>query len=306
MYNLSEFDGWSTRFLSFIGMSESRFYELEMKYLPGDEMDKLYIESYLNALPDDIESLNISDHGFKYIPDLSRFTKLEILYCNDNQLTSLPTLPENLKELCCSNNQLTSLPALPQNLETLNCNNNSLNSLPILPENLETLYCYKNQLTSLPALPKNLEDLMCSNNQLTSLPNLPQNLKFLMCNNNQLTSLPDLPQNLKSLCCNNNQLTLPVLPKNLDHLDCDDNQLNSLLVSPEDFEKFRQKFTQPNFGKVCTFTLRKNADLLPDKSINFVFPPIASFCSSTPILSCNNNQLTSLPALPENMEHVKV
>jgi Leucine-rich repeat (LRR) protein len=217
-----------------------------MKYLPGDEMDKLYIESYLNALPDDIESLNISDHGFKYIPDLSRFTKLEILYC------------------------------------------------------------YKNQLTSLPALPKNLEDLMCSNNQLTSLPNLPQNLKFLMCNNNQLTSLPDLPQNLKSLCCNNNQLTLPVLPKNLDHLDCDDNQLNSLLVSPEDFEKFRQKFTQPNFGKVCTFTLRKNADLLPDKSINFVFPPIASFCSSTPILSCNNNQLTSLPALPENMEHVKV
>jgi len=157
MYSLSEFDGWSTRFLSFIGMSESRFNELEMKHLSEDEWNKLYIESYLNALPDDIDYLDISDHGFKYIPDLSRFAKLEILYCFNNQLTSLPILPENLKELCCSNNQLTSLLALPQNLEKLNCNTNKLTSLPILPENLETLYCYKNQLTSLPNLPQNLE-----------------------------------------------------------------------------------------------------------------------------------------------------
>jgi len=49
-------------------------------------MDKLYIESYLNALPDDIESLNISDHGFKYI-----------LSCNNNQLTSLPENIEHVK-----------------------------------------------------------------------------------------------------------------------------------------------------------------------------------------------------------------
>jgi len=133
MYNLSEFDGWSTRFLSFIGMSESRFYDLE-KHLSEDEWNKLYIESYLNALPDDIDSLDISGQDFKYIPDLSRFTKLETLYCYNNQLTSLPELPQNLKHLYCYDNQLTSL-----------------------PENLETLYCYKNQLTSLPALPKNLD-----------------------------------------------------------------------------------------------------------------------------------------------------
>jgi len=80
MYSLSEFDGWSTRFLSFIGMSESRFYELKMMHLSEDEWDKLYIESYLNALPDDINYLDIGDQSFKYIPDLSRFTKLESLY----------------------------------------------------------------------------------------------------------------------------------------------------------------------------------------------------------------------------------
>lgn len=114
MYSLSEFDGWSTRFLSFIGMSESRFYELKMMHLSEDEWDKLYIESYLNALPYDIDSLDISNQSLKYIPDLTRFTKLETLFCNDNQLTSLPTLPQNLKLLYCYNNQLTSLPDLPQ------------------------------------------------------------------------------------------------------------------------------------------------------------------------------------------------
>lgn len=144
MYNLSEFDGWSTRFLSFIGMSESCFYELGIKHLLEDELNKLYIESYLNALPDDIVSLNISDLSFKYIPDLSRFTKLETLYCYNNQLSSLPVLPENLRDLLCNDNHLTSLPVLPENLETLHCFNNQLNSLPVLPENLVSLDCINN------------------------------------------------------------------------------------------------------------------------------------------------------------------
>ena len=155
-----------------------------------------YIETYLNSLSEDILKLHISGKNIKSLPDLTKFKNLEILYCHNNQLTSLPTLPQNLKELNCHNNQLTSLPTLPQNLEKLVCSYNQLISLPTLPQNLENLVCFHNQLTSLPTLPQNLENLYCSNNQLTSLPTLPQNLKELYCYHNQLTSLRTLPEKI--------------------------------------------------------------------------------------------------------------
>jgi Leucine-rich repeat (LRR) protein len=48
---------------------------------------------------------------------------------------------------------------LPIPLLTLSCYNNQLNSLPILPENLRNLYCNNNELTSLPDLPETLMTL---------------------------------------------------------------------------------------------------------------------------------------------------
>ena len=124
------------------------------------------IETYLNSLSEDILTLDIKGRGLKSLPDLTRFKNLQVLICYDNQLTSLPTLPQNLKILNCSNNQLTSLPTLPKNIKIV--------------------YCYHNQLTSLPTLLQNLEILECSNNQLTSLPTLPQNLEILECSNNPI------------------------------------------------------------------------------------------------------------------------
>ena len=95
-------------------------------------------------------------------------------------------LSETLERLFCSNNQLTSLPTLPQNLKILYCSGNQLSSLPMLSETLKKLVCYNNQLTLLPTLPQNLESLNFSNNQLTSLPTLPKNLKELYCYNNPI------------------------------------------------------------------------------------------------------------------------
>jgi Leucine-rich repeat (LRR) protein len=84
------------------------------------------IESYLNSLSKDISTLDISSKNIKYLPDLTRFKNLAELYCSNNQLTLLPTLPPNLKVLYCSNNQLTLLPTLPPNLEELFCYNNPI------------------------------------------------------------------------------------------------------------------------------------------------------------------------------------
>ena len=86
-------------------------------------------------------------------------------------MTSLPTLPQNLKILYCDNNKLTFLTTLPQNLKELYCDNNKLTFLTTLPQNLKELYCRENQLTSLPTLPQNLIEFYCSDNPIYEIVN---------------------------------------------------------------------------------------------------------------------------------------
>jgi Leucine-rich repeat (LRR) protein len=129
-------------------------------------MSSFNIEEYLNSLPEDIEIIDISHKDITYIPSLTRFTKLELLICNYNKLTSLPELSSSLRILNCSYNQLTCLPYLNSSLIILNCNYNKLTSLPDLNSSLMILNCHDNQLTSLPKLNSSLEELYCSYNQL--------------------------------------------------------------------------------------------------------------------------------------------
>ena len=142
------------------------------------------IHSFIDSLPDDTTTIDISNKELTVIPDLSRFTKLEQLYCCHNRLTLLPTLNENLKVLNCSNNKLTYLPPLNEKIKILHCNNNRLTSLPIFNENLKILYCQDNKITVLYRLNEKLEILECNNNRLTSLPVFNENLKILHCHDN--------------------------------------------------------------------------------------------------------------------------
>ena len=184
---------------------------------------------------------NISAGGLTIsnLTGIQYFDALIILYCDGNQLTSLPKLPSTLQYLQCSGNQLTSLPVLPNSLNGLLSNGNLLTSLPALPHTIKQMECSYNNLTGLPTLPDSLQYLNCSYNQLTSLPALPNNLHDLYCSYNQLISLPALPDSLQILKCNNNQLTnLPALP-NLSLLWCNNNNiscfppfLNSLAPQP--------------------------------------------------------------------------
>ena len=178
-------------------------------------MGNFNIKEYVDSLPNDVDEIDVSFKKFKYLPNLSRFKKLEILNCRNNNLTSLPDLPENLKELYCCDNNLNSLPVLPKNLKELYCCDNNLTSLPVLPEKLEKLYCNYNKLTSLPVLPEKLEILYCNYNNLTSLPVLPEKLEILFCHYNNLTSLPVLPENLKELLYYSNPIN-NIIPDNND------------------------------------------------------------------------------------------
>ncbi|EDX8393927.1 type III secretion system effector E3 ubiquitin transferase SspH1 [Salmonella enterica subsp. enterica serovar Javiana] len=157
--------------------------------------------------------LNVGASGLTTLPDRLP-PHITTLVIPDNNLTSLPELPEGLRELEVSGNlQLTSLPSLPQGLQKLWAYNNWLASLPTLPPGLGDLAVSNNQLTSLPEMPPVLRELRVSGNNLTSLPALPSGLQKLWAYNNRLTSLPEMSPGLQELDVSHNQLTR--LPQSL-------------------------------------------------------------------------------------------
>ncbi|EDM7839183.1 type III secretion system effector E3 ubiquitin transferase SspH1 [Salmonella enterica subsp. enterica serovar Typhimurium] len=157
--------------------------------------------------------LNVGASGLTTLPDRLP-PHITTLVIPDNNLTSLPELPEGLRELEVSGNlQLTSLPSLPQGLQKLWAYNNWLASLPTLPPGLGDLAVSNNQLTSLPEIPPALRELRVSGNNLTSLPALPSGLQKLWAYNNRLTSLPEMSPGLQELDVSHNQLTR--LPQSL-------------------------------------------------------------------------------------------
>ncbi|EGH1518919.1 type III secretion system effector E3 ubiquitin transferase SspH1 [Salmonella enterica] len=142
--------------------------------------------------------LNVGASGLTTLPDRLP-PHITTLVIPDNNLTSLPELPEGLRELEVSGNlQLTSLPSLPQGLQKLRAYNNWLASLPTLPPGLGDLAVSNNQLTSLPALPSGLQKLWAYNNRLTSLPEMSPGLQELDVSHNQLTRLPQSLTGLSS------------------------------------------------------------------------------------------------------------
>ena len=223
--------------------------------------------------------LNINSLELTSIDGIQFFSDLWGLACWDNQLTSLPELPQSLTHLGCSQNELTSLPELPESLTFLNVDYNQLSSLLELPQSLTYLGCSENELTSLPELPQSLTYLGCAVNQLTILPELSQSLTCLNVWSNQLTHLPELPQNLDTLSCSQNELTsLPELPESLTYLDVGGNQLTYLPELPQ------------NLGSL--YSSSNQLTSLPELPQSLTF------------LRCFNNQLTSLPELPQSLTYL--
>ncbi|AYQ33906.1 3-coathanger stack domain-containing protein [Runella sp. SP2] len=241
------------------------------------------IDGANNLLPPakTLTSLDVSNKNISNLTGIGGFTALTQINCMQNQLTSLPTLPNTLLDLQCNNNLLTTLPSLPANLNRLICTDNQLTSLPSLPSNLIILNCDNNQLTSLPSLPNGLLDVWCHHNRLINLPTLPSNIISLICENNQLTILPELPSKLTTLICSNNNLTvLPTLPSGLTRLFCSFNKLTSLPSLP------------PNLP-----------DLYCNSNQLTVLPTLPS---SLTLLYCTDNQIASLPTLPLSLAKLHI
>lgn len=108
----------------------------------------------------DLASVTLIGVGSMGISDLSgieHFTGLSQLNCDNNLLTTLPTLPGSLLFLYAGNNFITSVASFPPNLTFINLWNNNLSYLPNLPPNLNELWIDNNpNLMCLPELPNSL------------------------------------------------------------------------------------------------------------------------------------------------------
>jgi Leucine-rich repeat (LRR) protein len=86
-----------------------------------------------------VTELNLSNRNLTELPDLSNYRNLQILYCDNNQITSLQTpmastvppqggitdhLPVTLQQLRCEDNPILSNYNYPITIENNNNNNN--------------------------------------------------------------------------------------------------------------------------------------------------------------------------------------
>jgi len=186
-----------------------------------------------------LTSLNAFGEGIADLTGIEDFTSLEILWCSDNDLTSLD-VSQNLQliELHCLINQLTSL-NISQNilLEELDVSQNELTSLDVTQHTLLTkLNFQENMITSID-LTQNilLTEIKSSVNNLGAL-DVSQNvlLTKLRCFTNGLATI-DVSQNplLIDFWPASNNLTSLDLSQNaqLSILNCFNNDITSLDVS---------------------------------------------------------------------------
>jgi len=189
------------------------------------------------VLTDSIKNIIKLDIGLRKITDLTGiayFTKLQVLYCNNNSISSLDLSSNKLlTDVQCAYNSISSLD-LSSNikLEKLQCSNSKLqslnisnclqlteltcsyNSLTILDisnnKNLTTLWCDSNHITNIDfSNNKELQVLDCSQNALKTIDVSECTKLFqFFCMNNKLIHL-DLSSNydLKFLVCSYNSLT---------------------------------------------------------------------------------------------------
>jgi uncharacterized repeat protein (TIGR01451 family) len=163
----------------------ARLQQLYPSCMNGNQMDTTCGGIFTSILL--VSNQNIAD-----LTGLEYFHFLQILHCENNQLTFLPQLPAGLQELHCYNNQLTYLPELPASLIELHCNDN--------------------QLTSLPFLPEFLQEASFQNNQIACLPNIPMMPLYFDYSNNPITCFPEYNQFVGTtlpLCLNNDPVNNP-------------------------------------------------------------------------------------------------
>jgi len=189
-----------------------------------------------------LESLNISDKELEGSLDLTSFTNLKKLYCQDNKLTSLKLNNlTKLETIFCFNNRLTKLETNGlNNLEWLNSKINNLTDLNSLLSNLNSI---------------KLKQLDLRNNKFSESDLSPlskfTNLECLEITNNfsQQGGKNNFSRSLKSLQFSTNLKSLHVVDSASDKfIYCSSNPKDGSVISQiEKLTKFNQEWLDNNY-----------------------------------------------------------
>ncbi|MEM9546422.1 MAG: MopE-related protein [Bacteroidota bacterium] len=167
-----------------------------------------------NSEAEVVDTLYIKERGIVSLEGINAFTNLEILFADENNITTMSLDLPKLIYIGCTENNLTMI---------------DLSRVP----SLELLYCRENMLTELDLrqLPL-LTHLSCGDNQLTSLDvSLLPNLTYLNCPNNDLNALDVSTISLLTTigCTGNNIKKLDLRTHSLlRSLVCVDNELDTV------------------------------------------------------------------------------
>jgi len=206
-----------------------------------------------------ILDLNLDGLGLNNIDGIEYFTNLESLSCKNNNLTSIPDLPPQLKTLNLRSNNISNINPLPQSVLDLDLRNNSLVNVPEFPNQIETLKLCFNNFSNIPNLPDSLRVLFFAYNNLVSLPTLPPKTEQVLCYNNQIEYIELIPETIEIFRVqNNNIIILPDIPSGIQTLDVSNNPIICVNNYPSHLEE--ELMIYPNCVLGCTDSIAINFD----------------------------------------------
>jgi len=185
-----------------------------------------------------ITDLNLDGLGLNNIDGIEHFTNLESLSCKNNNLTSIPDLPNQLETLNLRSNNISEINSLPQSVLDVDLRNNSLATVPEFPNQIETLKLCFNNFSNIPNLPDSLRVLFFAYNNLVGLPTLPPNTEQVLCYNNQIENIEFIPESIEIFRVQNNNISiLPDIPSGIQTLDVSNNPIICVNNYPSHLEE---------------------------------------------------------------------
>ena len=233
---------------------------LFLNYL-SDQYSNMVVNGAINSSEASlITDLNLDDLGLNNIDGIEHFTSLESLSCKNNNLISLPDLPNQLQTLNLRYNNISHINPLPQSVLDVDLRNNSLVTVPEFPNQIETLKLCFNNFSNIPNLPDSLRVLYFAYNNLVGLPTLPPKIEQVLCYNNQIEYIELIPESIEIFRVQNNNISiLPDIPSGIQTLDVSNNPIICVNNYPSHLEE--ELMVYPTCVQGCTDSIALNFDL---------------------------------------------
>ncbi|OHT16600.1 protein phosphatase 2C [Tritrichomonas foetus] len=277
--------------------------------------NKIISLKHLSKITPQLEVINFSYNAIKSFPDPLPLTIMNINAIH-NQITNMPTLINytNLKSLLLDENQITTLPSLPPSIVEITLENNSLEecgtiSLPIVKQlvmnynNLESIPCFSNSsITTFSAAFNQISTINISSftHKIVRLDLSSNNIKILP---NELFSLPELKQ---LILFQNNIYEIPkeIVSSSITVLNISNNPISNLPPMPSSLSLISAHCCNfDNFPETLMFIpCLECIDLSNNRIASFTEPIHSLLHLKTLFFSCN--QIEEFPELPFAVKHV--